>query len=227
MKEINDQYVSHAIWFPEQFKITGKDDKSVWCLQWKIAEVFTIVFIENLQKLSKSIAFSLVVVLTLCIFFSVTILATCLMKHTIHILSHHCGQSPKGIHKDFMEWIPHNMQWVRQASGFILKKKKLDLVLYLRYLINENFKFDEIALLLYARMYQIHVGIILNNKYWSTHRQQTMENFQTSDIVLAYTGNLHFLDTVKHQITVDNIEVPPHLLFSMNMSFLTSWSGKG
>ena len=69
-QEINDHYVSHAIWFPEQFKITGKDDKSVWCLQRKIAEVFTIVFIENPRKLSKPIAFSLVVVLH-CAYFSV------------------------------------------------------------------------------------------------------------------------------------------------------------
>ena len=98
--------------------------------------------------------------------------------------------------------------------------------MYLRYLVNDNFKFDEIALLIFARMYQLHVGIILDNKYWSTHRQQTMENFETSDIVLAYAGNLHFLDTVKHKITVDNIELPPHILFSLNMSYFTSWSGK-
>lgn len=42
-KEINDQYITHAIQFPEQFKITGEDDKSVWCLQQKILEVFTMV----------------------------------------------------------------------------------------------------------------------------------------------------------------------------------------
>ena len=83
-------------------------------------------------------------------------------------------------------------------------------------------KFDEIALLIYARMYQIHIRIILCGKYWSTHRVQTMENFETSDIILGYFGHLNFKDTVKHRISIDTIDLPPHLAAGYDLSFLTS-----
>ena len=63
---------------------------------------------------------------------------------------------------------------------------------------------------------------MLKDKYWSTHGEQTMENFETSDIVLVYRGNLKFMDTAKYEITVDNIEVPAHLASNVNMSFFTT-----
>ena len=32
-KELNDQYVDHAIRFPEQFKLEKDNDESIWCIQ--------------------------------------------------------------------------------------------------------------------------------------------------------------------------------------------------
>ena len=126
---------------------------------------------------------------------------------TIHMLSHYCGASPEGIWQDFMTWIPRNMQFMRQASGYLLKKKNLDLQPYLQYLINPQFKFDEIAILLFTRMYQIHVGVILKGRYWSTHRQQSIENFECSNIILVYYRDLNFKETVVRYITADTIEL--------------------
>ena len=71
-------------------------------------------------------------------------------------------------------------------------------------------------------MYQLHIGVILNDKYWSMHSVQNMENFETSDIILAYFGNLNFKDTVKHKITSETIDLPLHLLACMELPFLTS-----
>ena len=46
-------------------------------------------------------------------------------ERTIHILSHHAGQSPVRIQEDFMRWVPQHMNWICQASSYLLKKRKL------------------------------------------------------------------------------------------------------
>ena len=71
-------------------------------------------------------------------------------------------------------------------------------------------------------MYQIHTGVILRDNYWSTHSVHNMETFETLDIVLAYFGDLNFKDTVKHRITSETFDLPPHLLACNELSFLTS-----
>ena len=38
-KELNDQYVDHAIRFPDQFKLEKDNDDSIWCIQRKVKEV--------------------------------------------------------------------------------------------------------------------------------------------------------------------------------------------
>ena len=63
-----------------------------------------------------------------------------------------------------MRWLLHHMNWIHQASGYLLKKQKLDITEQLQLLLRTDFKFDELAILMYARMYQIHVRIIMDNK---------------------------------------------------------------
>ena len=113
------------------------------------------------------------------------------------------------------------MQWVCKVSNFLLKKKGLDLMVYLQYILREDFKFDEIAILIYSHMYQLHIGVILHDKYWSTHSVQNMETFETSDIILAYFGEINFKDMVKQAITSETIELPLHLLAN-ELPILTS-----
>ena len=38
--EINEFYMTHAIRFPEQLKITDEKDDSIWCIQREITKVF-------------------------------------------------------------------------------------------------------------------------------------------------------------------------------------------
>ena len=59
-------------------------------------------------------------------------------------------------------------------SSQLLNKKQLDVMVYLQNLLSVQFKFDEIALIIYARMYQLHIGVILKDHYWLTHSQQTL-----------------------------------------------------
>ena len=82
-KELNDQYIVHVIRFPEQFKITGK--------KWQVSMVFAVedsqgiyncIHRKPLKNCQNWYPFHLWFSsgTTLCIFFSVTTLATCQMK---------------------------------------------------------------------------------------------------------------------------------------------------
>ena len=94
-------------------------------------------------------------------------------------------------------------------------------MVYLQNLLSVEFQYDEIALIIYVRMYQMHVGVILKDRYWLTHRQQTLQHFEESDIILAYFGKMNFKETVVHRITPENIVLPPHLRMPV---YLTSRS---
>ena len=61
-------------------------------------------------------------------------------------------------------------------------------------------------------MQQLHIKVILCDKYWSTYSVQNIETFETSDIILAYFEELNFKDMVKKAITNETIELPLHLL---------------
>ena len=108
-----------------------------------------------------------------------------------------------------MRWVPQHMNWICQTSSYLLKKQKMHVTEYLQLLLRTDFKFDELAILLYAGMYQIHISIVMDTKYWSTQRDQTIENFENCDVILGFFGNLDFKDTVIHKITAENIVLPP------------------
>ena len=118
----------------------------------------------------------------------------------------------KTIHHHLRQGIPNNMKWIHKMSSCLLKKKKLDLIVYLMELLKPDFHFDEIAIMIHARMYQLHIGVVLKDHYWSTHHEQTMEHFKQSDIILTYFGNLIFKDTVVHKITSETY----HCLTTLN-----------
>ena len=63
---------------------------------------------------------------------------------------------------------------------------------YLDSLVQPGFKLDELALVIYARMYHVGIGIILRNDFWTT---RTNDSLKDCDDVLCYHGNLQFSDT--------------------------------
>ena len=54
----------------------------------------------------------------------------------------------------------------------------------------------------------------MDNKYWSTQRDQMIENFENCDIILGFFGNLDFKDIVLHKIMAENIVLPPPPIYS-------------
>ena len=92
------------------------------------------------------------------------------------------------IRKDLVKWIPLNINWIKQASTFLLDKKGINIMDYIQSMIRLDFVADQIALLVIAHMYNIHTGVILSKKYWCTHANQSIKNFEKSHIILVYMG---------------------------------------
>ena len=107
------------------------------------------------------------------------------------------GTSAGEIRMDLVNWIPSNMEWIKQASAFLLDKKGIKIMDYIQSMIRLDFVADQIALLIIAFMYNIHIGVILSKKFWCTHANQNIENFEKSNIILAYMGSLRRPDPRK------------------------------
>ena len=81
-------------------------------------------------------------------------------------------------------------------------------------MIRLDFVADQIAFLVIAHMHNIHIGVILSKKFWSTHANQNIENFEKSDIILAYMGSMKFEETRPKKITPENVDMSK-LLFNL------------
>ena len=117
------------------------------------------------------------------------------------------------IRTDLVKWIPSNIDWIKQASAFLLDKKGINIMDYIQSMIRLDFVADQIALLVIAHMYNIHIGVILSKKFWCTHANQNIENFEKSDIILAYMGSMKFEETRPKKITAENVDMSK-LLFN-------------
>ena len=76
------------------------------------------------------------------------------------------------------------------------------------FLVSPDYKCDEIGLLVFGRMYYIHIAIIVNDWVWTTHHKYELSQ---SSVVLGYCGFCDFVllkpradfppDTEREQLT--------------------------
>ena len=85
--------------------------------------------------------------------------------------------------------------WVHQVGCDILKQKKLSLEDYLNTVLQSGVPWDELAILIFVRMYKIHILFFMSgNKFWSSNFSRKRDDCQ---IMLMYRGRLTFSDTVR------------------------------
>ena len=77
-----------------------------------------------------------------------------------------------------------------QISSDILSWEKIHIDDYINYIISENQPLDEIAIFCFARMYHLHIDIIMDTMYWTTHRDH---NIKKCDKLLGFMGGLKFV----------------------------------
>ena len=91
-----------------------------------------------------------------------------------------------------METEPHE-NFIRNIVSDLLQRKGLTVAEYCQNIVQLQWPLDEIALVLFAHLHKIHICVILEGKYWTTKRD---ESLKSANIYLVYCGKLHFFDTV-------------------------------
>ena len=125
----------------------------------------------------------------------------------MHILSHYGGATEDKLQHQMAKWIPNHMIWVKSISRRILHQKSLDVKDYLKCIIMKGTPFDEICLLIFCHMYEVHLAVIFNMDFWTTRRDN---DINSCDTVLAYRGHLTFDNTVK----LDVVNPPDEIIVS-------------
>ena len=82
-----------------------------------------------------------------------------------------------------------NLTWISTIGTAVLKRCKLCPEDYIKNLVNGTIPFDELAIVIMCRVYNIHCIVLLNEGYWTT-RPNSM--FHDCLLWLAYVGNFGF-----------------------------------
>lgn len=71
---------------------------------------------------------------------------------------------------------------------------------YVNYMLSECQPLDEIAICCFARMYHIHIGIVMDNMFWTTRKDHDLNK---CDKLLGFIGGLKFV-SIKWKTRADN-----------------------
>ena len=96
--------------------------------------------------------------------------------------------------KYLIDWMESHHYFVEKVGGYLTHRKGLDVEEYMYNVVLPSVPLDEIGILLYARMYKIHIAIILQGKYWTTNRDEALNK---ATIYLIFCGHMQFFDTTR------------------------------
>ena len=101
-------------------------------------------------------------------------------------------------------WIPRHIKWIKRVRHSFLLDRKMSTMDYLSGFVQGNEPLDELAFLIFARMFHIHIGIIHANGFWTT---SVDKDLSVCDIILAFTGPKLFCDTAELEKVVVNCDI--------------------
>ena len=82
----------------------------------------------------------------------------------IHVICHNLAICPEDLWAQFVNWVPCNLEWIKSISIDFLAKKKTDLMSYLQNLVHRKCKVDKVALVIIAKMCDIHIAVVMKGK---------------------------------------------------------------
>ena len=92
----------------------------------------------------------------------------------------------RGYLRKFMVTHKH---FVEAVGGFLIRKKG-----YMDFIVQSQTPIDEVAIVLLARMWKIHVCVFLEGKYWTTNKDLALNK---ASIYLIYVRKNTFYDTTR------------------------------
>ena len=92
----------------------------------------------------------------------------------------------------FLDWIQSHRKWVKAITETVLSHKGSTVDNYIYFIHKPETPVDEIGLLIFARMYHLHMCIIMEDRYWTTQWEHDLDR---CTVLIAYRGALLFNDT--------------------------------
>ena len=80
---------------------------------------------------------------------------------TAHIIAHHRKIKTSQVFKHLTDWVPKHLDWIKAVGSRILQAKKLRVEDYANDITSGLVPFDELAILVVAQMYHIHIAVVL------------------------------------------------------------------
>ena len=111
---------------------------------------------------------------------------------TMHILSHYVRADAAKLCAKFREWIWSHHDWVEAITDPVLSKKGSNVDDYIYFIAKPGTPVYEIGLLIFERMYHLHMCIIMEDRYWTMQHEN---NLDRCTVFIAYRGVLLFNDT--------------------------------
>ena len=132
------------------------------------------------------------------------------------------------------EWLPkflcNHPDWLDAVCKPLVEAKGQDWDEFKRFIVTPDYKCDEIGLLVFGRMYHIHIAVIVNGQVCTTHHEHELSQ---CSVVLGYHGSCDFVllkprsdfppDTEKEQLAP--VEKPKLQRKPLNLSAST-WAKK-
>ena len=110
------------------------------------------------------------------------------------------------------DWVPKHLDWIKAVGSRILQAKKLHVEDYVNDITSGLVPFDELAILVVAQMYHIHIGVVLRDRVWYTSSAEKPDEMAFH---LLFHCCVHYLDSCignwgyaspSHAVTVDITE---------------------
>ena len=126
-----------------------------------------------------------------CLHFNIT------KEHTLHIITHYFkGMTFKKLHEEINVFAEQNISWIRKVGVSKFNKFSMSPQDYIQNLVSRDIVLDELALLIAARVLNIHCVVLMANRYWLTKSDGSYENCL---LKLAFTGNSSFKELTLKQ----------------------------
>ena len=120
----------------------------------------------------------------------------------------------------FPNFVSKKRDWIEQISSHLLGLKKRELDDYLAEFLKPEIPFDEIGILMFARMMHKHVAVYFNDLYWTTRIDHDCTK---CEVHLIYRGKSFYDNTIP--LTTEEWEKRKDYLTAFNDNFNARHSG--
>ena len=130
---------------------------------------------------------------------------------TVHIIAYHQKiKSHLEVYKHLQNWVPGHLYWIQHVSREMLTETSLKVEEFANNIISPKVPMDELGLLIIARMYHTHFGVVLKDRVWYTTDDNSSK---CSKFLLVYQGRVSFSDTCTANW---NLPSPPTMIMVLD-----------